>query len=197
MPTMRRILSGVITALFMARRIQEGLAANSRPSSTNRIPTRMRKSANAVALIGLNPPVGWSFCFCEGRSEVSLRPSCSSATILRLRRGRGRRWRGRRGRLAGGVAEELEEVGIRPQQEASIVALQAVLIRRHRAVEREEIRILAIGFGEQPVAFAVAGAAHLLGGGIGLGDDDGRFAIGLRPDLLRLLAALRAELGGL
>src|SRR5487761_2459691 len=85
---------------------------------------------------------------------------------LRLRRRR--RFCARRRRLAGGVAEELEEVGI-----------------------------LAIGFGEQPVAFAVAIAAHLFGGRIGFGDDDGRFAIGVGPDLLRLLAALRAEFGGL
>src|SRR6202035_4001560 len=57
MPTARRILSGVASALFMARRIQAGPAANIRPSSTNRIPTPMRKSANAMDLIGLKPPV--------------------------------------------------------------------------------------------------------------------------------------------
>src|SRR5437764_9767383 len=33
MPTTRRILSGVIAALFMARRIHDGLAANNRPSN--------------------------------------------------------------------------------------------------------------------------------------------------------------------
>jgi hypothetical protein len=48
---------------------------------------------------------------------------------LRLRRSRGvgaavSRQRGCRGRLAGRVVEELEEVGIRPQQEAGVVALQ-------------------------------------------------------------------------
>src|SRR6478752_1370055 len=62
-PTMRRILSGVASALFMARRIQAGLAANIRPSSTNRIPTPMRKSANAMDLIGWQPPVISSFFF--------------------------------------------------------------------------------------------------------------------------------------
>src|SRR4029077_13639373 len=71
-----------------------------------------------------------------------------------------------------------------------------VLIRAHRAVEREEIGVLAIGLGEQPVALAVAGAADLLGGRIGFGDNDGRFAIRVGPDLLRLLATLRAEFGG-
>src|ERR1700688_4709395 len=107
------------------------------------------------------------------------------------------RFSGRYGRLAGRVAEELEEVGIRPQQEAGVAALQPVLIGRHRAVEREEIRVLAIGLGEQPVALAVTLAAHLFGGRIGFGDDDGGLAIGAGADLLRLLAALRAEFGGL
>src|SRR6266436_6432502 len=76
--------------------------------------------------------------------------------------------------MTGGIGEEAEELRIRPQQEAGIAALQAGLIRGHRAIEREEIRILAIGFG----------------------DDDGGLAIGLGADLLRLLAALGAELGG-
>jgi len=57
MPAARKILSGVASALFIARRIQAGLAANSRPSNTNKIPTPMRKSANAMDLIGWQPPV--------------------------------------------------------------------------------------------------------------------------------------------
>src|SRR5258708_36906025 len=61
MPTTRRILSGVASALVMARRIQAGLAANIRPSSTNRIPTPMRKSVNAMDLIGWQPPVSGAF----------------------------------------------------------------------------------------------------------------------------------------
>jgi hypothetical protein len=52
MPTIRKILSGVASALFIARRIQAGLAANIRPSSTKRMPTPMRKSVNAMDLIG-------------------------------------------------------------------------------------------------------------------------------------------------
>src|SRR3984893_10229578 len=55
--TTRRILSGVASALFMALRIDAGLAANNNPSNTNRMPTPMRKSANAMDLIGLEPPV--------------------------------------------------------------------------------------------------------------------------------------------
>src|SRR5436309_3493172 len=99
--------------------------------------------------------------------------------------------------MAGRVSEELEKVGVRPQQESGVVAFQPVLIRAHRAVEREEVGILAIGFGEQPVALAVARAAHLLGGGIGLRDDHGRLAVGPGADFLCLLAALGAEFGGL
>jgi hypothetical protein len=52
MPTIRRTLSGVASALFIARRIQAGLAANISPSSTKRMPTPMRKSVNAMDLIG-------------------------------------------------------------------------------------------------------------------------------------------------
>src|ERR1700682_5384580 len=74
MPTTRRMLSGVAIALFMARRIQAGLAANSRPSSTNRMPTPMRKSANAMDLIGLKPPVLMFFGF----SQVYFYPSRGS-----------------------------------------------------------------------------------------------------------------------
>src|ERR1700738_4026960 len=74
MPTARRMLSGVASALFMARRIQAGLAANNNPSSTNRIPTPMRKSANAMDLIGLQPPVLIFFDFWAARIEFRLRP---------------------------------------------------------------------------------------------------------------------------
>src|SRR5712691_12341816 len=134
------------------------------------------------------------------QSGLLRAPRIWAVRALRLRHGhsrRRRRQRRRRGRLARRVAEELEEVGVGPQQEAGVVALQAVLIRRRRSVEREEIGILAIGLGEQPIAVAVTGAAHLLGGRVGFGDDDGGFAIGVGPDLLGFLTALRAEFGGL
>src|ERR1700730_5079965 len=74
MPTTRRILSGVASALFIARRIQAGLAANSRPSSTNRIPTPMRKSANAMDLIVLEPP-GYCYFYLRKGEARSLRHS--------------------------------------------------------------------------------------------------------------------------
>src|ERR1700712_493539 len=73
MPTARSRLSGVAIALFIALRIQAGLAANIRPSSTNRMPTPMRKSANAMDLIGLQPPVGRSFLVLAEAKRNSLR----------------------------------------------------------------------------------------------------------------------------
>src|SRR5581483_4289709 len=95
------------------------------------------------------------------------------------------------------IAEVAEEIGIGLEQEAGIAAFQAVLIGRHRAVEREEVRVLAIGFGKQPVALGVALAAGLLSLGVRLGHDHGRLAVGVGADLLRLLPALGAEFGGL
>src|ERR1700759_3047255 len=175
MPTARSTLSGVASALFIALRIQAGLAANISPSSTNRIPRPMRKSANAMDLIGLEPPF-----------IVYRRDFCPCPLVaLRLRRRRG----------SGGIAEVAEEIGVRLEQEAGIAALQAVLIGRHRAVEREEVRILAIRLGKQPVALGVALATGLLGLRVRLGHDHRRLAVGVGTDFLRLLPALRAELG--
>src|SRR3954452_17592311 len=99
--------------------------------------------------------------------------------------------------MARRIGEEAEGFGLRPQQEAGIVGTKPGLIGRHRAVESEELRILAIGLGKQAVAFGVADTAGLLGGRIGIGDDDSRFAIGLGADLLRLLTALGSEFLGL
>src|SRR3954447_6500297 len=83
MPTARRMLSGVASALFIARRIQAGLAANNRPSNTNRIPTPMRKSANARDLIGRQLPD----VFLLGSGEAAR----ALPDVLRLRRGGRRR----------------------------------------------------------------------------------------------------------
>src|SRR6476659_9124311 len=99
--------------------------------------------------------------------------------------------------MAGRIGEKAEELGIWPQQEAGVVGAKPGLVGRHRAVEGEEFGIPAIGLGEQAVAFGVADAVGLLGGRIGIGDDDDRFAIGLGADLLRLLAALGTEFLGL
>src|ERR1700694_1019148 len=81
MPTPRRMLSGIASALFMARRIQAGLAANINPSSTNRIPTPMRKSTNAMDLIGSKPPAGcYFFAFRKRAKRGSLRPGLVGVT---------------------------------------------------------------------------------------------------------------------
>src|SRR4051794_8350511 len=97
-------------ALFIALRIQFGLAANIKPSSTNRMPKPMRKSANAMDLIGLEPPV---VLFLSGRRAAELPP----LSRLRFRRRLGRH-------LAGRVAEKPEEIRVRPQQEARIARLE-------------------------------------------------------------------------
>src|SRR6185437_732566 len=100
-------------------------------------------------------------------------------------------------RLAARTAEILEEFGVRTQQITRVVRLQAVLIGRHRAIEGEEVGILAIGFGEQTVALGVAGTADLLRRRIRFRDDHRALAIRLGADLLRLLAALGTEFRGL
>src|SRR5438105_15567967 len=139
MPTARRMLSGVSSALFMALRIKAGLAANRMPSSTNRIPRPMRKSTNAMDLIG--PGASRKVFSCYAADGAKRNPPRPSFTLLLLRR---RRRGSRPARLARGAAEEAEEIRIRPQQEAGVVGLQALFIGGHRAVEGEEVRILAI-----------------------------------------------------
>src|ERR1044072_6367918 len=130
----------------------------------------------------------------KGRSGSRLAPRF----ILLLRRRR-RRWRGRNrpARLVRGAAEEAEELRAGPRAEARVVGAQSLLIGGHRAVEGKEVRVLAIGVGKQAVALGIAGAADLFSRRAGVRDDNGRLAIGLGPDFLRLLAALGAELGGL
>src|SRR5882757_3679346 len=104
---------------------------------------------------------------------------CTPSPTLRLRRSRRRSGCRCRRRMPGRIGEEAEELRIRPQQETGIARLEPVLVGGHRAVEREKIRILAIGLGEQPVTLGIAGAPRLFSGRIGLGDDDGRLTIGL------------------
>ena len=95
------------------------------------------------------------------------------------------------------IGEVAEEIGVRPEHQPRIAALQALLVGLHRAVESEEIRIAVIGVGKDAIALAVALAADLLGARIGLGQQHGHVAIGLGADLLALLAALGAEFGRL
>src|SRR5262245_10640919 len=161
-------------ALFMALRIQFGLAANIKPSSTNRMPKPMRKSANAMDLIGLEPPLVLLFAL---RGGIAAARSSIVSGLRRLRR--------LRSRLAAGRATEIpEEVRFGPQQIASVAGAQAGLVGRHRAVEGEEARILAVGFGKQPVPFGVARTAGQFGLRVCFGNDHGDVAIGLGANLL-------------
>src|SRR5690242_13427170 len=197
MPTTRKTLSGIACALFIARRIQFGLAANIKPSNTNTRARPMRKSANARDLIGRQPPGVILNLGYIGRGNRFTSPLSTCDLLVpsglrgRWRRPRRRRRHGRcPGRLAGRRAKILEEIGFRTQQITGIAAPQTVLIGGHRAIEGEKVGILAVGIREQAVALGVALAASLLGLRIGLGDDDRDFAVGVGTDFLRLLAAL-------
>ena len=100
------------------------------------------------------------FAFIAGEAGSASPDLLWPAGELLLRRG----WRcGRSRRVAGRIGEEAEELRIRPQQEAGVVAAKPGLIGRHRAVEGEEVGILAIGLGEQAVALGVAGTTRLFG----------------------------------
>src|SRR5579871_177763 len=98
-----------------------------------------------------------------------------------------------RGFFTGGIAEIPEEIGIRPQDEPRVIGAQSSLIGLHGAVEREEIGVLAEGFGEDSVAFGVALAANLLGARLRLRHYDGHVTVSLGADLLALLVALAAN----
>src|SRR5580700_187211 len=65
--------------------------------------------------------------------------------------------------LAVRITEIFEEIGIWPQHEPRVIGAQPRLVGLHGSVEGEEIRILAVGFGEDAVALGVALAARLLG----------------------------------
>src|SRR5262249_30536655 len=95
--------------------------------------------------------------------------------------------------LAGGIAEILEEIGIRPQHQPGVAGAQSRLIGLHGTIEGKEIRVLRKGFGEDAVALGVALAAYLLGERLCLGDQHGNVAVGLGADFLALLTALSAD----
>ncbi len=73
------------------------------------------------------------------------------------------------------------------------LALHPGFVGLHRPIEREEIRIPAIGLGVDPVALTIALAARLFAFRLRFGQKNGDVAIGLRSDFLRALEALRAE----
>src|SRR4029077_17225503 len=114
------------------------------------------------------------------------------------RRARARRTTGRRRTLlAGGIAEEAEEIAIGAKHQMRVAMLHAALIGLHGAIEAEEVGVLAIGVGKDAVALGVALAAHVFRLRIGFGDQHRDVAVGPGADLLALLAALGAEFGGL
>src|SRR5262245_26954798 len=98
--------------------------------------------------------------------------------------------------LAGWIGEETEEVGIRPQHHAGVAVPEALLIRLHRAIEGEEVRILAERLGEDAVAFGIALAADLLALGLRIRQKHRHVAVGASLNLLLALGAVGAELGG-
>ena len=100
-------------------------------------------------------------------------------------------------RFARRSAEKTEEFRARPDQKARVAGLQRRLIGLHRAIEGEEIRILAESLGEDAVALGVAFALGLVGLALRLGLQHDHVAIGLGGDVLRLLGALGAILGRL
>src|SRR6266568_1837870 len=95
------------------------------------------------------------------------------------------------------IDEIAEELRIGLQHHAGIVLLHAGFIGLHRAIEREEVRVLAEGFGKDAVTLGIAFAAELLGLRGRLSHQNRDVTIGLRADFLRFLAALSAEFGGL
>ena len=65
--------------------------------------------------------------------------------------------------LAARIAEIAEEIAIGLEHHAGVVVPQAGLVGLHRAVEGEEVGIVAEGLGEDAVALGIALAADLLG----------------------------------
>src|SRR4029077_19447462 len=96
--------------------------------------------------------------------------------------------------VAAVIAEEAEELGVGRQHHGGVAIAERFAIGFHRAVEGEELRVLAEGVGidldRGRVAFA-AGALRLVGG---FGERHALFAVGARLDLERLLLALGAVL---
>src|SRR5262245_34569802 len=140
----------------IARLVRFGNAAKRMPSSANTRPSATRKS-------DINPKPCFSPAPSAARSTehhlgaLPGRSGSRRATVPPARR----------------IDEIAEELRIRPQQHARVVVLHAGFVGLHRAVEGEEVGVLAIGLGEDVVALAVALAADLLGFRGRLGKDDG------------------------
>src|SRR3954447_14099807 len=89
---------------------------------------------------------------------------------------RGRRRRFRRATLAAAAAEEAEEIAVRRQDERRVLPAERLTIGLHRAVEGEEVLILAEGVGIDLDRLALALAAQDLRLFLRLGDDHGALA---------------------
>ena len=136
-----------------------GNAARQIPSIAKNRPSAARKSdIDARRYRGSRPPMlATLFAAPAARASAVGAPAWPSALRLAVHRC------ALHGGLPDRIAEIAEEVRIRPQHQAGVAVLQAPFIGLHGAVEGEEIRILAIGVGEDAVALGVALAADLLG----------------------------------
>src|SRR5712692_7783024 len=107
------------------------------------------------------------------------------------RRPSGRRGRPRHSRPA---REEAEETPLGAQHERRIATVERIAIGLQRAVEGEELLVLAKRVGIELYRLRVAVAAHPLGVALRLGEDDGALALGVGAHGLRRLGAFAAVL---
>src|SRR5579883_1519076 len=157
-------------------------------------PNRRRRLASVLAACAILSRIVSVKPASSKPSIAKTRPIAAEKSRILLgrltRRRRRFRLRRRRRRRRGEIAEEIR---FRTEHEARVAGFERRLIGLHRAVEGEEVRVLAIGFGEDAVALGVALAANLLGFLLRLGDRHRDLAIGFGLDLLALLRALRAK----
>src|SRR5215475_685997 len=141
MPAKRSELSGLSIALAARRLAARGKAANNRPSITS---TRPIATMNSV---------------------ISAQPVSALVPLLFRRAGRGRRTARRSTpftRLARRIDKVPEEVGVGLEQQSRIVGFHPSFVGLHGPVEREEVGVLAVRLGEDPVSLRIALAAGLL-----------------------------------
>src|SRR4051812_31597778 len=122
-----------------------------------------------------------------------MRPPRRRARWSARRRSSGQR-RQRRRAAALRSAEEAEELVVGRQHERCVTPVQSRAIGLHRAVEGEEILVLAERVGVGRRRFRLALTAQDVGLALRLGEDDGPLALGGGADALRELVALGAEL---
>src|SRR5271165_6474851 len=166
------------------------MSAAPRPTPRSLFGSSRAAAAMRLRICSVNPAI-------SKPSMAKTRPIAAAKSRMSFRLGRRRRRGGRRRSLwrRRRRGEVTEEVRLGAHQRPGLPVLESALVGLHRAVEGEELRVGAVGLGEDAVAFAVALAADLLGLLLRLGGDDGDLAVRLRPDLLSLLRALRA-IGG-